>query len=253
MSNIIAYADDLVLLAPSPNGLQHLINKAVEKAQGLCQKFNTKKTDCQIFKSQSDYLKMNGVQLKVVENIQYLGYNVNNSMDDSRNIEEARKSFYNSFNCILRKFNNLQIQGMLTLFKAYCLSFYGAEFWSRNRYTNQLIKSFGVGYHKAIKNFLRVSTHESNHYVCEATNMMTFKHYLNYIKILAGIRFLNNPCNFIRKSMPYFCTSELVNEISQICLNEYNIPNFLENDKDAIAARIIYVQNHEPRMREGIG
>ena len=104
MPNIIAYADDLVLLAPSPNGLQHLINKAVEKAQWLCLEFNTKKTVCQIFKSQSDYpsFTMNGFQLKVVENVQYLGYNVNNSMDVSRNIEKARKSFNNSFNCMLR-------------------------------------------------------------------------------------------------------------------------------------------------------
>ena len=49
-SNVIAYADDLVLLAPSAKALQMLIDDAVIGARSLSLEFNDKKTKSLIFR-----------------------------------------------------------------------------------------------------------------------------------------------------------------------------------------------------------
>ena len=46
MSNVVAYADDLALLAPTMNGLQHLLNVCFDEAEKLCLKFNHDKSVC---------------------------------------------------------------------------------------------------------------------------------------------------------------------------------------------------------------
>ena len=44
--NILAYADDIVLLAPSWKGLQHLINTFTQAAQSIDMQCNVNKTVC---------------------------------------------------------------------------------------------------------------------------------------------------------------------------------------------------------------
>ena len=48
-SNIIAYADDIVLLAPSINALQHLANLISEEINKISLKFNSSKSSCMRF------------------------------------------------------------------------------------------------------------------------------------------------------------------------------------------------------------
>ena len=57
-SNIIAYADDIVLLAPSATGLQLLIDIAFNEAHGLELKFNVLKSKCMVFSSFGNKTKL---------------------------------------------------------------------------------------------------------------------------------------------------------------------------------------------------
>ena len=52
MSNVIAYADDIVLLAPSALGLQKLMNIFELEIKKIKLKINLNKTKCMIFKSE---------------------------------------------------------------------------------------------------------------------------------------------------------------------------------------------------------
>jgi len=50
MINLMCFADDMVLLAPSWSGLQILIDKLHQKALAIYMTFNVSKTVCMIFK-----------------------------------------------------------------------------------------------------------------------------------------------------------------------------------------------------------
>lgn len=49
MMNLLAYADDMVLIAPSWHALQNLIQVAADAAGKISMSFNTKKTVCMVF------------------------------------------------------------------------------------------------------------------------------------------------------------------------------------------------------------
>ena len=100
---------------------------------------------------------------------------------------------------LLRKFGSAEKNVKLFLFKQYCLQFYGGELWFGPVKSKVVFKQFEVGYHKAIKKLLNISTHESNHYACQESNLFTFRHLINKMKITAAVRFIQTPCNFIRK------------------------------------------------------
>ena len=99
-SNIIAYADDIVLLAPSKRGLQILIDKAFEKSQDLNLKFNGDKSKYMIFRYSrvkmisSPNIYVDNSKLEKVEVFKYLGYNINNWLSNYDDICRARIKFF---------------------------------------------------------------------------------------------------------------------------------------------------------------
>ena len=254
-SNIIAYADDVVLLAPSASGLQLLIDNFCNLLSSLDLQVNINKTKCMIFnlKPKENPVKLFTVYEKPVEIVytfKYLGFYIQNNMRDSEDIASARGKFYRDFNCILRKFSYVNKDVLLYFFRQYCLQFYSAELWMSSRCVLGQLKQFGIGYHKAVKKIMNLSTHESNHYACQEARLFTFDHLVNKIKIFAGLRFIEAPCDFILKNLNFLKISSFYyKEIRLMLLNKYNIDSLLDNDRDAIMSRIIFVQNHEPQTR----
>ena len=257
-SNIIAYADDIVLLAPSFKGLQLLLDKASEFALDLELKFNSDKSKYMVFRRNkrklitSCSLKICDNNLEKVENIKYLGFTLNSNLRNNDDICRARRKFYSDFNSLIRKFNFASDNVKIFLFKQFCTQFYGGDLWFYNKGANYEIKQFAVGYHKAIKKLLGLSTHESNHFACQEATLLTFEHLLNKIKVLTFFRFLKYPCIFIQK-VAYFLdmSSVFFNEVKDVFIDKYEIEMLMEQDREAIISRLQFVQNHEGRMREG--
>ena len=129
---------------------------------------------------------------------------------------------------------------------------YGGELWFGPSKSQMVFRQFAVGYHKAIKKLLNLSSHESNHYACQESNLFTFPHFINKMKINAAFRFISKLCNFIRKIGHFMkVSSVLVKEVLSILKENYDVESLFDNDFDAIASRITYVQNHEQQMRIG--
>ena len=158
-SNIIAYADDLVLLAPSMKSLQHLINEVVKQGLLLDLTFNLKKTKCMIFRSGrrtttgapiSNFL-IDNRPIEFVDVFKYLGYIITSDLNDDTDICRVRSKFYSEFNSMYRNFNFADSKVKVFLFKQYCLQMYGSELWCDNLYSAHSFKQFEVGYHKSIK------------------------------------------------------------------------------------------------------
>merc|ERR1712002_323303 len=161
-------------------------------------------------------------------------------------INSKMRKFYSEFNQILRKFNNLDVNTKLFLFKQYCLQIYGSELWFGPNYSSSSIKQFAIAYHKGIKKILRLSYHESYHYACQEAGVFTFENLMNKNKIQFAFRLYIKPCTFIKKLWNYLLvSSEFLREVNNIASMKYEIVDLLENDIEAVMSRIMFVQNHE--------
>ena len=80
--------------------------------------------------------------------------------------------------------------------------------------------------------------------------MHTFEHFVNKQKIFAGLRFMTNPCDFIIKTSAFLTVSSfLYRDLYDTLRHTYGLESLLDNDKDALMSRIVYVQNHESQLR----
>ena len=255
-SNVIAYADDLVLLAPSATSLQLLLDVTERELSSLDLKLNETKSKVMIFSLNRQMPNLTrsiivyNKPMHVVNFIKYLGYEIVYDLSNSKDIDCRRSKFYSEFNQVLRKFCNLEKNVKLFLFKQYCLQIYGAELWFGGNVSHNSLKQFAVGYHKAIKKLIGVSYHEGNHYSCQEAQTLTFEHYINSMKINFFFRISMFPCNFMKKVFGYLSVSSVFfNEICELVRRKYDINDLIDNDKDAVYSRILYIQNHEIPMR----
>ena len=256
-TSIIVYADDIVLLAPSRTGLQFLIDVTCKETKRLKLEVNELKSKFMLFSNTSnDYdnlinVKIDGKQIDSVTTYKYLGFLITSSLNNMEDITRARNKFYSEFNFLLRHFNFADSYVKLFLFKQYCLQIYGSELWFRNDRSLSGLKQFAVGYHKAIKKILGLSYHESNHYSCQEANMLVFSHYINKIKTMTASRLFLHPCDYFKKIFTFLSlSSEFLADVQDTLSEIYDIDSCFENDRDAILARIMFVQNHEKQLRE---
>ena len=256
-SNIIAYADDIVLLAPSTYALELLFNEAVLEASELHLEFNLNKTKLMKFHSSGKHVchtekkevKVNNHLIEIVSSYKYLGFVLANNLSNADDMIRAKKKFYSEFNLILRKFGFTDKKVKLFLFKQYCLQIYGGDLWFGNNKSRNVFKQFEVGYHKAIKKILNLSSHESNHYACQEGNLLTFSHLINKMKISTALRFMLKPCTFIKKIRHFMnISSVMINEVLNILKDTYDVESLFDNDFDGILSRIQFIQNLETQI-----
>ena len=152
-SNVIAYADDLVLLASSASSLQSLLNITYAELSRLELRLNESKSKVMIFSSNRQMpnvfrpIYVDTKPMQHVMSIKYLGYEIVNDLSNSKDIDSRRSRFYSEFNQVLRKFSDLNKNVKLFLFKQYCLQIYGAELWFGGNACKSSLKQFAVGYH----------------------------------------------------------------------------------------------------------
>ena len=258
-ANIIAYADDIVLLAPTANALRILINLTNMYASKLNLSFNYEKTKVMIFHPHGfkaeynlkDSFVINGHSLEVVKSIKYLGYLISDNMNYTEDLNRVKSKFYAEYNVVLRNFNFADSAIKVFLFKQYCVQLYGSELWFGVKKPTQELKQFAVGYHKAIKKLLGLSSHESNHFACQEASLLLFGHLMNKRKIGAFHRFMSNPCPFVHKARIFLNVSSVLAEnVREILNTEYDIDSLYDNDINAIFSRIHFKQNHEQQLRE---
>ena len=251
--NIIAYADDIVLLSPSLIALQHIIDIFYMHITELNLKINVNKSFCIKFFNKGKPFTGNNC-IKIGENFltfyteaKYLGYSLQNNLCNKNDIIRERNQFYRQFNSILRKFHFASIEVKLKLINTYCFQFYGCCFWTSLDKCKNIFNQFAIAYHKSIKRVLGVSNMESNHYVCYATGFLTFDHYIN-LNIFKFIkRIFTGTCSFIGKCLYFLHNySNILGETNSILKSKYDVnSSVLENDIDAISSRLRYVFKEE--------
>lgn len=158
--NVLAYADDLVLLAPSWRGLQALISRMNGLAKLINMSCNVLKTVCMVFQPRcrikrvaNDFpcFKLDDVPLPFVKEFKYLGHMINNCFNDNDDIMRVIKCLYTRSNILLRRYSKCSVNVKIKLFTAFCLSFYDVGIW--RFYSTTVFNKLRACYYKCIKLF----------------------------------------------------------------------------------------------------
>ena len=133
MINHFFYADDLVLLCPSLNGLQQIVNVCTAYSQGHDITFNAKKTVCMAFLpkrlklTQPFKLTLLDQPLLFKSDCRYLGVFLSNDCSDDNDLLRQTRSFYVRCNYLSRNFKACTHEVKCLLFTTFCVNFYAGH------------------------------------------------------------------------------------------------------------------------------
>ena len=153
---IAVYADDIVLLSPSLDGLQNMVNTCWQYAKKHHLTFSTNnnpaksKTKCMAFLRNDRKLrniKLNDKDLPWIKSIKHLGSTINNNFDCNMklDISEKRAAYIAKNNELNQEFHYADPGTKIWLNNVYNSSFYGAQLWDLfDRDFEKLEKSWNV-------------------------------------------------------------------------------------------------------------
>jgi len=156
--NILAYADDIVLMAPSWCALQERLFILENCCSVLDVSFNAKKTVCmnlcprdnsKIVTDNSPSFTLCGQTLEFVPEFRYLGHIINGRLRDDNDINRAISNMYVRTIMLIRRFGRCSRIVKIRLFRTYCTCLYGSTLWST--FTETSLRRFRSCYHKCIK------------------------------------------------------------------------------------------------------
>jgi hypothetical protein len=153
--NNISYADDMVLLSASVCGLRTLLAKCELYALSHGLVYNVKKSQVMVFGDRSKRYEnippviLNNNILQRVYNFKYLGHVLTPDLKDDNDIERERRALSVRANMLARRFARCSQEVKITLFRAFCTSFYTCSLWAR--YTQKAYNALRVQYNNAFR------------------------------------------------------------------------------------------------------
>ena len=137
---IIVYADDIVLLSPSLDGLQKMVNTCSNYAKKFHLTFSThenpqkSKTKCMVFQRKTKKLRsinLNGEDLPWDSTLKHLGTTIRNDIncDMKQDLSEKRAAYIAKNNELNQEFHYAYPSTKIWVNNVYNSSFYGAPLW----------------------------------------------------------------------------------------------------------------------------
>jgi hypothetical protein len=181
MFNVLAYADDIVLLAPSWRGLRCLLDLLTNHASKINMVINTSKSVCMVFfpsnpskivaKSFPQF-HVGLVTLQFVSSFKYLGHRISANGSDDDDIQREICNMFMRVNVLIRRFCKCSVAVKCVLFKSFCLCLYDAALWSK--YSVGKLNKLRSCYNKCIKNFFGYRRNDSMTQVLIDTGLPCF-------------------------------------------------------------------------------
>jgi len=176
--NHFLYADDTVLLAPSVQALQSLIDLCYKYSIHYDILYNKTKTRCVAFLPSSlstlhvPTAYMGDKALNWVSQKTYLGVILNSERSDCQDIARQKQQTYVQGNTLIRKFGKCSDDVKCLLFKTYCYSMYGMTLWF---YTSQnAISPVKVAYNDIFRALFYLDRRCSVSFECLQRNISCF-------------------------------------------------------------------------------
>ena len=134
----LAYADDIVLLAPSASAMRRMLNSCDSFAKQYNIIFNVSKSKCMHFSPKGrpsccshrkPVFCINGGPVDYVDEWLHLGHAISSNLDDKSDIARGRSVLVRQINNVLCFFKNLNHVTKMRLLTSYCFSLYGCVLW----------------------------------------------------------------------------------------------------------------------------
>lgn len=179
--NIFAYADDIVLLAPSWRALQQLINLLHTCAIEINMSCNVAKTVCMVFRpTRSRFVVaeafpqfiLDGKPLEFVNEFKYLGHVLNNDLNDDDDIKREIRNLFMRSNILIRRHGKCSIVVKRAIFQAFCMCLYDAALWQR--FSSKVFNKLKSCYVKCIKIFFGYGRRDSATQMLNELNLPSF-------------------------------------------------------------------------------
>ena len=125
------YADDIILLCPSLQGMREMIKVCEEYAATHSILFNGKKSKYLVFGNYryNVSLTVNNENVPRSESALHLGHLLHTKDTNNELTEEAIKGFNKSFHSFIARFGTCNTTTKNRLFHQYCQSMYGSQLW----------------------------------------------------------------------------------------------------------------------------
>ena len=163
--NHFIYADDTVLLAPSPSALQKLINFCESYAVDNEITFNVKKSKYMCCKPSSlkdivvPNVNLNNLPLDPVHKEKYLGAIIESSCKDDEDIARQIRGVYARGNMLISKFKSCNSDIKIRLFKTYVSSLYGCALLCN--FKSNSMQKLKVAYNNVFRKFMSIDRKDS--------------------------------------------------------------------------------------------
>ena len=163
--NHLVYADDTVLLAPSPSALQDLIKCCEDYAKSNDIIYNVKKSFCMCIKPNCfkdisvPMFYLNDRALTFVSEQKYLGYMVTDKATDDADIQRQMKYIYSTGNGLVRNFKHCSEDVKSQLFTTYLCNFYCSHLWSS--YKKSTYQKLNVSYNNIFRALFKIDRYAS--------------------------------------------------------------------------------------------
>ena len=163
--NHLFYADDCVIMAPSPSALQTLLAVCEQYADDNEILYNTKKTVCMavlpkcLRKLPVPTMYVNDKPLKWVDEHKYLGIFITNVFNDNRDVKRQMRALYGRGNVIISKFRHCTDDVKVQLFKSFCSDMYCSHLWSN--YSINVYSKLKVAYNNIFRSLMSISRRQS--------------------------------------------------------------------------------------------
>ena len=111
---------------------------------------------------------LNGVQVKQVDSVKYLGHFLTCELSDDIDIRRQCRVLNVRGNILSRKFHMCSVSVKLKLFNSYCASLYTPHLWWN--YKKMSVTKLHITYHNILKRNIGLSKYESTSATCAYTN-----------------------------------------------------------------------------------
>jgi hypothetical protein len=150
--NYLLYADDTVVLAPSPHALQELINICSEFVNANEMVINIEKTYIMCVKPRPlknlsvPNICLNDKPLVCVEKYKDLGVIFSDHQSDNDDINRQTQSIFSRGNMLIKRFKmcNDEVKGQL--FKSYCTGFYCSHLWNSEHFLKSTFRQVKLAF-----------------------------------------------------------------------------------------------------------
>ena len=224
--NHICYADDAVLLAPSPEALQMLINLCYSFSCVNDMKYNVKKSVLLAFMPPKlsnlhlPTLYLDEVQLNWVSQHKYLGVVICTDGRDNEDIGRQIKSVYLRGNILFKHFKSCNNDIKIELYRTYILNMYSCQLWCN--YSLQTYNRLKVAFNNSFRALMGITRGDSISQIYVRLRITNFSALVRKSVYGTYVRLMNSGNRLVASilsSVHFNCNSKMLKKWCELLLS----------------------------------